>query len=1170
MKYVLDHFGRPACLSQDRPSDIEIMDLTAFIGGSLSRLRLLLMLSLAFTVATTCRAQLPNETDTTATPAAGDHDYLQSPVEIVNPANGSVSVRIPIPVAPGRQFTLPFSIAYDSNGAFYITGGPPGYGTSLAATGAQGGWSYTYPMISYSATTWTIPDSNDHLITCHGSYNYVYQDPNGNRHNLGLSVSANVASPDGYDNCSNGVEGDGEATTGGEGAILATTSVPTGNTGTFPAVYVSDPDGTGYSIPSKGAASGGTFLVLAATDRNGNTVSINQTGGSLATNQITYVDTIGRTALSVSGIGGNPDTINSEGLSAPYKVYWTTASASFTDNMVNLEPGVDPNCPTAMSASSTVISQIVLPNGQGFSFSYDPTYGMLTKVVYPGGGYVRYVWGLNLQAEAGTFHSSTQGWACRYDFPAVTDRYVSYDGVTEALHQNFTYSTQWSGSSSTSWTTKRTIVKTTDNIRSASFSTTYTYSPLNTSYVPNCPSCALTAQVPVESTIQYNDFGGQVLQTISKSWKNVRLVQTVQTTAGSSSSLKVYCYSTWEQPTEIDEYDWGGGSPTGSCASVSSGTSAGALLKKTATSYAGFSDHIVDRPSSIITYDGSSNRVNETDYPSYDSVGNLLTKTVDCFTLGSGQACAQGNSTTTYTYDSNGQMLTLTDPNGNPATQFSYKDSYTSCGGNAPVDSPSDAYLTQITNPGGQSVSFCYDYSAGRMLTSTDQSSNKTSYAYQGSTGRLAEVNYPDNGVKQYSYNDSPPAPTMTTTTQINSSQQAVSTNVMNGLGAVDETELTSDPYGSDLQVTTLDGTGRPYMVTTPYRSTSDPTYGTTTYTYDALGRTTAIKNADGKSSSTQYSGNCATDTDAAGRARKSCSDGLGRLTSVFEDPTGLNYETDYTYDGNNNLVRVDQWGGAKGNATERVRTFSYDSMSKLTNACNPESAASGAACSASGPWTNTYSYDRNSNVLTKSDTRGITVNYSYDALNRVTSKTYSGDPNGTPSSCYQYDLSSIPNGIGRLSNSWTQHAGAACAASPSAAQLAAELLTLKSIQSYDTMGRETGELQCTPSKCSATSGPTVSLAYDLMGNPTSLSNSVGAGGSSLGMTYSYDNAGRPSSASSNWTAFPTNLFNVGQSNAYNPAGQLQNWLQGSNLTVTQGYTNRLWVNSVVGTGQIP
>ncbi len=48
-----------------------------------------------------------------------------------------------------------------------------------------------------------------------------------------------------------------------------------------------------------------------------------------------------------------------------------------------------------------------------------------------------------------------------------------------------------------------------------------------------------------------------------------------------------------------------------------------------------------------------------------------------------------------------------------------------------------------------------------------------------------------------------------------------------------------------------------------------------------------------------------------------------------------------------------------------------------------------------------TYTYDANSNVATKTDARSITTTYGYDALNRLTSSTYS---NGDPSVSTTYD----------------------------------------------------------------------------------------------------------------------------------------------------------------------
>jgi hypothetical protein len=340
------------------------------------------------------RAQLPNETDTTSTPAPGDHDYLHSPVETVNPANGSVSIRIPIQTPPSRGLSLPFAIAYDSNGSFSVVGSggtnEPIYQGAREGDWNQGGWSYTVPLMSFSSTTWTITGTLDHLITCHGSFNYVFEDPGGGRHNLGLSVSANVASGDGTDNCNSGANDDGEYPTGGEGSILATTTIPATNIASFPPTTVTDGEGTQYYFRG-GSAS--TYIPQTITDRNGNTAAVSESGGTYATNQLTFADSIGRAALTSSGFGGNPDTITAAGESSAYKVYWTTASAQFTDNTVNLIPGEGPNCQTAMSSSATVVSQIVLPDGQSFNFSYDPTYGMLTKLTYPGGGYVRYVWG---------------------------------------------------------------------------------------------------------------------------------------------------------------------------------------------------------------------------------------------------------------------------------------------------------------------------------------------------------------------------------------------------------------------------------------------------------------------------------------------------------------------------------------------------------------------------------------------------------------------------------------------------------------------------------------------------------------------------------------------------------------------------------------------------------
>jgi YD repeat-containing protein len=107
---------------------------------------------------------------------------------------------------------------------------------------------------------------------------------------------------------------------------------------------------------------------------------------------------------------------------------------------------------------------------------------------------------------------------------------------------------------------------------------------------------------------------------------------------------------------------------------------------------------------------------------------------------------------------------------------------------------------------------------------------------------------------------------------------------------------------------------------------------------------------------------------------------------------------------------------------TLQTRTFVYDQVKRLTQAINPESG------------TINYTYDENSNLQTKQDAR-FTTTYIYDALNRVKSRTYTGEPQSTPAVSYKYDGQSLTDGyptafargssIGRLV-AVTQGAGSA------------------------------------------------------------------------------------------------------------------------------------------------
>ena len=112
-----------------------------------------LLLSTLFSLISACLAygQMTAVTNSTSTPIPGaGHDYIKLLSETVNPASGSVSMRLQMPVPSGRGPTIPFSFAYDSNGVEF-PGQVPGQSSwgAVGTSWSAGGWSYSLPIVSY-------------------------------------------------------------------------------------------------------------------------------------------------------------------------------------------------------------------------------------------------------------------------------------------------------------------------------------------------------------------------------------------------------------------------------------------------------------------------------------------------------------------------------------------------------------------------------------------------------------------------------------------------------------------------------------------------------------------------------------------------------------------------------------------------------------------------------------------------------------------------------------------------------------------------------------------------------------------------------------------------------------------------------------------------------------
>src|ERR1019366_3300317 len=241
------------------------------------------------------------------------------------------------------------------------------------------------------------------------------------------------------------------------------------------------------------------------------------------------------------------------------------------------------------------------------------------------------------------------------------------------------------------------------------------------------------------------------------------------------------------------------------------------------------------------------------------------------------------------------------------------------------------AYLTQTQYPNTgsppvtHSISGGYDFNTGLLTSFTDQNGQTSKYGYD-LLGRVTSASYPDKGSVGVSYTDTVPwqiQKTVATTSSLNK----VTNAVFDGLGRSSEAQ-SHDPdcqvgselvkvdstYGNDTTQNTHYNT-----VTTPYCDTVGTVFGLPSRTdSDNLGRAVKVTQTDGGIVSTSYAANSvgltSTSTDEAGVTRTSQTDGLGRLTVVWEDPGHKNYETDYGYDTLDNLTSVIQKGDNSGN----------------------------------------------------------------------------------------------------------------------------------------------------------------------------------------------------------------------------------------------------------------
>jgi hypothetical protein len=287
----------------------------------MARFAALLSLVSALVFALPTAAQITNVTDTTSTPIPGaGHDEIKLLYETVNPASGSVAIRLDTAVPQGRLLTLPFVVAYDSNGfsvqtPYLTTQGTAAWKYNKDLFGS-GGWSYSVPQLSRTTIQYSYPPSP--IPVCHGSTGYVFLDPAGGRHALGLSSKLD----DQGLSCSNWSFQ--EIDSGGDAQFRANLVSPPHSGGSEGKPLVADADGTVYNFGtffySGGCHPDGITTVglpLSIEDRNGNVLTLSASPSPCPTS-FSYTDTLGRSVVSASGFGTNGSTVTVSGLSQPY------------------------------------------------------------------------------------------------------------------------------------------------------------------------------------------------------------------------------------------------------------------------------------------------------------------------------------------------------------------------------------------------------------------------------------------------------------------------------------------------------------------------------------------------------------------------------------------------------------------------------------------------------------------------------------------------------------------------------------------------------------------------------------------------------------------------------------------------------------------------------------